>query len=40
MQMAGPVDLLYFGGSIALIGLALFLMHKGESHPVAKDGHE
>jgi uncharacterized membrane protein YqhA len=40
MQMAGPVDLRYFGGSIALIGLALFLMHKGESHPVAKDGHE
>lgn len=40
MQMDGPVDLLYFGGSIALIGLALFLMHKGESQPVAKDGHE
>ena len=34
MQMTSPVDLLNFGGSIALIGLALFLMHKGESHSV------
>lgn len=34
MQMASPADLLNFGGSIALIGLALFLMHKGESHNV------
>jgi uncharacterized membrane protein YqhA len=31
MSMSGPMDLLYFGGSIALVGLALFLMHKGES---------
>lgn len=33
MQMTGPIDLLIFGGSIALIGLAQYLMHKGESHP-------
>jgi uncharacterized membrane protein YqhA len=32
MQMTNTVDLLNFGGSIALIGLALFLMHKGEGH--------
>ncbi|GBG13368.1 UPF0114 protein [Novimethylophilus kurashikiensis] len=31
MKMEGPIDLLNFGGSIALVGLALFLMHKGES---------
>src|SRR3990167_7542171 len=34
MQITSPADLLNFGGSIALIGLALFLMHKGESHNV------
>jgi uncharacterized membrane protein YqhA len=32
MKMDSPVDLLNFAGSIALVGLALFLMHKGESH--------
>ena len=32
MDMKTTADLLNFGGSIALIGLALFLMHKGESH--------
>jgi uncharacterized membrane protein YqhA len=31
MKMESPVDLLNFAGSIALVGLALFLMHKGES---------
>lgn len=36
MQMVTTADLLNFGGSIALIGLALFLMHKGESHPAEK----
>lgn len=40
MEMTGPADLLYFGGSIALIGLALFLMHKGETHPPSREGHE
>jgi len=39
MQMTGIADLLYFGGSIALIGLALFLMHRGEEHPVRKSEH-
>lgn len=38
MEMTGPADLLYFGGSIALIGLALFLMHKGETHPPSPEG--
>jgi uncharacterized membrane protein YqhA len=33
MTMGTTADLLNFGGSIALICLALFLMHKGESHP-------
>jgi uncharacterized membrane protein YqhA len=33
MKMTDPQDLLTFGGSIALIGLALFLMHRGEHHP-------
>ncbi len=37
MQMTSPADLLNFGGSIALIGLALFLMHKGESHVANQD---
>lgn len=32
MKMEGTADLLNFAGSIALVGLALFLMHKGESH--------
>lgn len=32
MKMDSPIDLLNFAGSIALVGLALFLMHKGESH--------
>ena len=36
MEMISTSDLLHFGGSIALIGLALFLMHKGESHPAEK----
>lgn len=40
MPMTNPSDLLYFGGSIALIGLALFLMHKGEDHPATNDGRE
>ncbi|KAF0843182.1 putative membrane protein YqhA [Methylovorus glucosotrophus] len=35
MKMTDPQDLLTFGGSIALIGLALFLMHRGEHHPAS-----
>jgi uncharacterized membrane protein YqhA len=37
VQIAGASDLLYAGGSIAMIGLALFLMHKAESHPQPKE---
>ena len=36
MTVGTTVDLLNFGGSIALIGLALFLMHMGESRPTEK----
>ncbi len=32
MDMHGTLDLLYFGGAIALIGLALYLTHASESH--------
>ena len=27
MKLSAPIDLLYLGGSIALIGLALYLSH-------------
>lgn len=37
MELKQPLDLLYLGGSIALIGLALFLSHAAESHGVDKD---
>lgn len=40
LEMHGPTDLLYFGGSIALVGLALFLMHKGESETEHSTSHE
>ena len=32
MDMKTPLDLLYLGGSIALIGLALYFTHAAESH--------
>lgn len=32
MKISSPLDLLYLGGAIALIGAALFLTHKAESH--------
>ncbi|MDP2785625.1 MAG: YqhA family protein [Sulfurimicrobium sp.] len=32
MKIASPLDLLYLGGAIALIGAALFLTHKAEAH--------
>jgi uncharacterized membrane protein YqhA len=32
MHMATPLDLLYLGGSIALIALALYLSHAGDGH--------
>lgn len=48
MKMTSMLDLLYMGGSIALVGLALYLTHAAESHgeaPAARgdaaedDGH-
>ncbi len=32
MSISTPLDLLYLGGAIALIGAALFLTHKAEEH--------
>ena len=32
MKLSSPLDLLYLGGAIALIGAALFLTHKAEAH--------
>lgn len=32
MKLNSPMDLLYLGGSIALIGLALYLTHAAEGH--------
>jgi uncharacterized membrane protein YqhA len=31
MKLSAPIDLLYLGGSIALVGLALYLTHAAES---------
>lgn len=38
MKLTAPIDLLYLGGSIALIALALYLTHSAEHG--AKLGHE
>ena len=32
MKISSPLDLLYLGGAISLIGAALFLTHKAEAH--------
>ena len=40
MEMKTPLDLLYLGGSIALIGLALYFTHAAEVHGGAKGGEE
>jgi uncharacterized membrane protein YqhA len=43
MKMEDTRDLLHFAGSIALVGLALFLLHKGESateHGAEAERHE
>lgn len=37
MELTTSLDLLYLGGGIALIGLALFLTHKSESHGKEQD---
>lgn len=44
MDIAAPIDLVYFGAAIALIALALYLTHASDGHPPAesddrKDGH-
>jgi len=36
MEVSAPVDLVYFGGAIALIGLALYLTHVAESRQHAE----
>lgn len=44
MKMSTPIDLLYLGGSIALIALALYLSHAAEhglsSHDAEDESHE
>lgn len=39
MKPAGTLDLLYLGGGIALIGLALYLTHRSESHSAEDQKH-
>ena len=38
MKMDSVLDLLYLGGAIALVGLALYLTHASEGPPPAPDG--
>ena len=38
MNLTTPLDLLYLGGAIALVGVALFFTHKAETH--GKDAEE
>ncbi|MGD9787855.1 MAG: YqhA family protein [Sulfuricellaceae bacterium] len=40
IEMAGPLDMLYFGGSIALIGLALYFTHAADTHGSAGHGED
>ncbi len=41
MKMEGPVDLLYMGGAIALVGLALYLTHASEQpHGEKREGRQ
>jgi len=43
MKMSSPIDLIYLGGSIALIALALYLTHASEHGASAhadESGHE
>ena len=39
MKPASTLDLLYLGGGIALIGLALYLTHRSESHSAEDQKH-
>jgi uncharacterized membrane protein YqhA len=36
LKIDSPLDLLYLGGSIALVGLALYLTHASEAHGAGK----
>ena len=36
MHFSTSLDMLYFAGGIALIGLALYLSHSGEGHSTTK----
>lgn len=41
LDLASTLDLLYLGGGIALIGVALYFTHKAESHGAKEsEGHE
>lgn len=40
IDMKTPLDLLYLGGSIALIGLALYFTHAAEAHGAEKGSHD
>lgn len=40
LKIESPLDLLYLGGSIALIGLALYLTHAAEGHGEEKGGEQ
>lgn len=40
MKLSAPIDLLYLGGSIALIGLALYLTHAAEASGKGHGGSE
>jgi uncharacterized membrane protein YqhA len=39
-RMASALELVYLGGAIALVGVALYLTHGGESHGPGKSGAE
>jgi len=39
IQMNSPLDLLYLGGGIALIGVALYFTHASESHGKENEDH-
>jgi hypothetical protein len=40
MKISQPVDLLYLGAAIAMVGLALYLTHASESHKEYGRGEE
>jgi uncharacterized membrane protein YqhA len=40
IKISSPLDLLYLGGAISLIGASLFLTHKAEDHGKDSKHHE